>query len=170
MKSGGKKKNKLAAYAALWALDRSLPGFDEFVAAYHHRCDDIGLEAFETAAAIALGLKDGLVEPGFTGILDALEEINQGTELGLILGQGAESAARAWGLPLPSEDGPRKSTGLAEADDFFLDSVGLCAFAYSVLLDTPDLWAALEDMLKAKYGPSFNAGKLKLLAAKIKRN
>lgn len=152
----GAKKNKLAAYAALWGFEPNQPGLDEFVAAYHRGCDDIGLEAFETAAAIALGLKAGLVGPDFSGILKALEEINRGTELGFILGRGGESAALAWDLPLPAENGPRKSTGLEEAEELFLDSVGLCAFAYSVMLNNAELWAALEDLLKAKYGPSFD--------------
>ena len=160
----GVKKNKLAAYAALWGLDRDAQEFGGFVADYHRLCDDIGLEAFETAAAIATGLAAGLVTAGFNGILAALGEISRGTELGLILGEGAQSAGQAWGILPSTEAGPRKSAGRSEAEDIFLDSVGLCAYAYSVMLNNPDLWAALEDLLKAKYGPSFDSEKLKKLA------
>lgn len=167
IKKGGKKKNKLDAYAALWNLDQSLQGFDEFVAAYHRLCDDIGLEAFETAAAIAVALKAELVKPGFSGILDAVEEISRGSELGLILGNGAESAALIWGGSPTAEAGPRKSSGRSEAEDIFLDSVGLCAFAYSAMLADSSLWEALEELLKAKYGPSFDAEKLKHLVEKV---
>jgi hypothetical protein len=156
----GGKKNKAAAYAALWGLDAAQLGFGDFVAAYHHSCDDIGLEAFETAGAIALGLKAGAVRPGCGGVLAALEEISRGSELGRLLGQGAAAAARAWGLPL-SEKGPRKNTGLTEAEDFFLDSVGLCAFAYAALPGDAELRAALEALLRAKYGAAFDAETLR---------
>ena len=169
IKKGGKKKNKPAAYAALWCLDRSSPGFDEFVAAYHRLCDDIGLEAFETAAALAVGLKAGLVKSGFSGILAAVEEISRGSELGLILGNGAESAALIWGVTSDAAAGPRKTSGRSETEDIFLDSMGLCAFAYSALPADSSLWQALEELLKAKYGPGFDIEKLKNLAREARK-
>lgn len=169
IRKDGKKKNKLAAYAALWGLDQTLEGFGEFVAAYHQRCDDIGLEAFETAAAIAVGIKAGRVTATFSGILEVLGEISRGTKLGLILGNGAEAAGLLWGQTRPSGTGPRKSTGRSEAEDIFLDSTGLCAFAYSVMLADPGLWEALDSLLKAKYGPSFDTEKLKNMASEIER-
>ncbi len=157
------KKNKQAAYAALWGLDQRAFGFANFVAAYHERCDDIGLEAFETAAAIALGLEAGKVKADFGGVLEALEEISRGTDLGLILGNGAESARLAFRLAQPRRIGPRKSGGHSEAEDIFLDSTGLCAFAYSLMPENPALWEALDSLLKAKYGPSFDGDNLKRL-------
>lgn len=163
---GGQKKDKAAAYAALWGLERGADGFDEFLAAYHRLCDDIGLEAFETAAAIALGLQARLAEASFRGILEAVEQISRGTELGRLLGGGAESAGLILGLAPRAGAGPRKSPGRSEAEDFFLDSTGLCAYAYSALPDNPDLWEALEELLKAKYGPSFDVEKLKNMAPK----
>lgn len=163
---GGQKKDKAAAYAALWGLERGSGGFDEFLAAYHRLCDDIGLEAFETAAAIALGLQAGLAEATFQGILAAVEQISRGTDLGRLFGGGAEAAGLILGFTPRAGAGPQKSPGLSEAEDFFLDSAGLCAFAYSALPDNPDLWAALEELLKAKYGPSFDPEKLKNMAPK----
>lgn len=165
----GVKKNKLAAYAALWDLDLEMPGFDEFVAAYHRRCDDIGLEAFETAAALAVGLKAGRVAAGFSGILKAVDEISRGTELGRILGNGAESAGSVWGLAPQADIGPRKKTGRSAAEEIFLDSTGLCAFAYSAMLINSNLWEEMDSMLKAKYGPSFDSDKLKNMASAIER-
>jgi len=161
---GVKKTDKAAAYAALWGLDEAAPGFGEFLSAYHRRCDDIGLEAFETAAAIALALKAGLAEANFQGIVETVEQISRGTELGLIVGNGAKSAGLVWGLSPDTDIGPRKSPGHSEARDFFLDSTGLCAFAYSALSASPDLWAALEELLKAKYGPIFDGEKMKEMA------
>lgn len=165
----GVKKNKLAAYALLWGLDQGIEGLGELVTAYHQRCDDIGLEAFETAAAIAAGIEAGKVAASSGGILQAVEEISRGTELGLILGNGAESARLVWGLAPQAGTGPRKNTGRSEAEDIFLDSTGLCAFAYSLMLADPCLWEALDSLLKAKYGPSFDSAKLKNMAAGIER-
>jgi aldehyde:ferredoxin oxidoreductase len=159
-KENSGKKKKLAAYAALWGLDQSLDGFDEFVAAYHRHCDDVGVDAFETARAIAMGQAVGLVAAGFGGILEAVNEISRGSNLGRILGNGAGRAALAWNVT-PPEAGPRKKAGHPESEVFFLDSVGLCAFAYSAMPPGSELWEVLSDLLKAKYGPSFDGEKLK---------
>lgn len=160
--NGGHKK-KYAAYAALWGLDRHAHGFEDFVAAYHHLCNDIGLDAFETAGAIALAIQSGRVAQTLSAILGAVEEISRGTDLGRILGGGAEAAGRAFGLAPPAQ-GPRKETGHSEAEDYFLDSVGLCAFAYARLPHSQELWAALEELLAAKYGPAFTGENLWNLA------
>ncbi len=161
---GGRKKNRLDAYAALWRLDRRVPGFGDFVAAYHRLCDDIGVEAFEIAAAIASGIKAGRVAADENAILQAVGEISEGTALGRTLGGGAADAGRAWGVTPPAEARPRKETGRSEAEEIFLDTMGLCAFACSRLTENRGLWISLTDLLKAKYGPAFDGEKITRLA------
>ncbi|MDR0882805.1 MAG: aldehyde ferredoxin oxidoreductase C-terminal domain-containing protein [Candidatus Adiutrix sp.] len=147
----GGRGDKLAAYGALWGL--AGPELGELVAAYHHRCDDLGLEAFETARALALARQTGRLEASPGGLLAALDEIDQGTELGRILGSGAEIAARAFGLSLAGAPaGPAKTSGPSPEEDALMDTLGLCGFAAAGLAGNPAAWAALAAMLEAKTG------------------
>ena len=163
-----KKKNKLEAYAALWGLDIEA-GFGGFVASYHHLCDDIGVEAFETAQAVALAMEAGIVPRSAPAILQAVEEISIGSELGRIIGHGPEYAAERWGVKLTGKAGPSKDSGHSEMDEIFLDSTGLCAFAYSIIKTGSEFWTNLGDLLKAKYGPDFDVEKLRRMVQEAGR-
>ncbi len=156
---GGGGGKKAAAYAALWSLDPDWPGLADLLAEYHRRCDDLGVEAFETAGAVAAALRAGAVAPGGEAILRAVEEIGRGTGLGLILGSGAAGAARRFG-PAAVEAGPTKEvTGSPEAAAM-MDTLGICAFAAAELPKRPEAARALADILKAKYGRPFSPAEL----------
>lgn len=157
---GGKNKDKLGDYARLWSLAPDDPALAALVAEYHRLCDDIGLEAFETARAIALARLAGAVNEEPPAILEALQEAGRGTALGRAIGSGAAAAARHFGLAAPADSGPKKHSGSAPEVEAFLDTVGLCAPAYPPLADSPEARAALADMLRAKYGRDFSAGEL----------
>lgn len=160
---GGKNKDKLGGYARLWSLAPDDPGLAALVAEYHRLCDDIGLEAFETARAIALAQKAGAVAPGPSAVLAALKEAGQGTELGRIIGSGAAAAARRFGLELSEDSGPKKHSGSPPEVEAFLDTAGLCAPAYPLLAENHEARAALAEMLGARYGRDFSPGELAAL-------
>lgn len=161
---GGKNKDKLGDYARLWSFAPDHPGLAELVAAYHRLCDDIGLEAFETARAIALARQVGAVGESQEDILEALREVGRGTVLGLAIGSGLAAAADYFGLPEPFiEEGPKKHFAASPANNAFLDTIGLCAPAYPRLNDSLEAWDALAAMLKARYGRDFTPGELSAL-------
>lgn len=160
---GGRNKDKLGGYARLWSLAPDDPTLAALVAEYHRLCDDIGLEAFETARVIALAQQAGAVGTGPSAIMGALKEAGQGTALGRIIGSGSAAAARRFGLTEPADSGPKKHSGSPPDVEAFLDTAGLCAPAYPLLADNPEARAALAEMLRARYGRDFTAGELAAL-------
>jgi|GEM_PF-2833379 len=161
-RQGGKNKEKLGDYARLWSLAPDDPGLPALVADYHRLCDDIGLEAFETARAIALAQAAGAVAFGPSAILEALKETGQGTDLGRIIGSGSVAAARHFGVS-PLDSGPKKHSGPSPEADAFMDTIGLCAPAYPLLDNNLEAQTALAEMLRARYGRDFSAGELAAL-------
>lgn len=161
---GGKKKSRLGEYARLWSLAPDQPGLAELVAAYQHLCDDIGLEAFETARAIALARRTGAVGESPEDILESLGEVGRGTALGRIIGSGSIAAADYFReQDQLVEEGPKKHSGTSPVDDAFLDTIGLCAPAYPPLMGCPEALEAMAAMLKARYGRDFTVGELNSL-------
>jgi aldehyde:ferredoxin oxidoreductase len=62
-------------------------------------CDDYGLDTIETGSALAVAAEAGLMDFGdSTKAKDLINEMEQGTLLGRILGQGAVIAARVLGV------------------------------------------------------------------------
>lgn len=62
-------------------------------------CDDIGIDSIETAVTVAVAMEGGVIPFGDAqGMLDLLKEIEKGTYLGRILGNGAEFTGRALGV------------------------------------------------------------------------
>lgn len=62
-------------------------------------CDELGLDTIETGSAIAQAMEAGVFRFGEAeDVRKALEEIQKGTPLGRILGQGAAFTAQAFGL------------------------------------------------------------------------
>ncbi len=168
----GKKQNKRLAYAALWGLDPDAPDFPQFLADYHRLTDDLGVEAFDVARTLALARRAGLISPGSpAAILEAVAEIGRGTDLGRLLGSGAAHAARVWGFPPEPEAGPVKATGLDPEAAALADTLGLCAFAARALAAgpeaAPEAWAALAEVLRAKYGRAFTPGDWTALGRRI---
>jgi len=97
-------------------------GIDDLdtVLAMEKRCDDLGLDTIEVGVALGVLNEAGLYSFG-DGLraLDLINEIAQGTVLGRILGQGAETTCRVFSISrVPTVKGqgvpahePRKETG-----------------------------------------------------------
>jgi aldehyde:ferredoxin oxidoreductase len=74
-------------------------GNPDAIARIDRFCDEIGIDTIETGSAIAQAMEAGIIEVGdANGVLKALEEIENGTPLGRILGQGTVMVAHAYGL------------------------------------------------------------------------
>lgn len=69
------------------------------VARFDRLCDDIGIDTIETGAAIGVAMEAGLLEFGDTeGIIDLLEQIGKGTVLGRVIGCGAQTTGKVFGV------------------------------------------------------------------------
>jgi aldehyde:ferredoxin oxidoreductase len=97
-------KNKLTAgfeYESIWAMgaDCCVEDLDQ-IAEADKIMDDIGIDTIETSVAFGVAMEGGVLEFGDgAGILRILkEEITKGTGLGRIIGNGAGSVGRAFGL------------------------------------------------------------------------
>jgi len=69
------------------------------VARMDRLCDDIGLDTIETGNAFGVAMEAGVARFGdWQAAIGLLEEIRQGTPLGRVLGSGAETVARVFGV------------------------------------------------------------------------
>ena len=88
-------------YESIWAMgaDCCVDNLD-CIAEADHLMDDIGIDSIETSVAMGVAMEGGLLEFGDgEGICRLLrEEVAQGTPLGRIIGCGAASVGRAFGV------------------------------------------------------------------------
>lgn len=69
------------------------------IAEMNHLCNQVGVDAIETGAAIGVAMEAGIVEFGDAeGAKDLIRQIGQGTYLGRILGNGAKITGRLLGI------------------------------------------------------------------------
>lgn len=62
-------------------------------------CDDLGLDTMETGCTLAVCMEAGKIEFGDEeGALKLLQEMKEGTELGMLLGQGTECVGKELGV------------------------------------------------------------------------
>lgn len=98
-----KKKYKTSGfeYESIWAMgaDCCVDNLD-CIAEADHLMDDIGIDSIETSVAMGVAMEGGLLEFGDgEGICRILrEEVAKGTPLGRIIGCGAGSVGRAFGV------------------------------------------------------------------------
>ncbi|MCB2181602.1 MAG: aldehyde ferredoxin oxidoreductase [Desulfobulbaceae bacterium] len=98
-----KKKYKTSGfeYESIWALgaDCAVDNLDH-IAEADHLLDDIGIDSIETAVAIGVAMEAGVLEFGDgEGLVRILrEEVAKGTPLGRIIGAGAATVGRAYGV------------------------------------------------------------------------
>ncbi len=97
-------KDKLTAgfeYESIWAMGAGCCVEDlDQIAEADKIMDDIGIDTIETSVAMGVAMEGGVLEFGDgAGILKILkEEVTKGTGLGRIIGNGAGSVGRAFGL------------------------------------------------------------------------
>jgi aldehyde:ferredoxin oxidoreductase len=83
------------------ALVGSNLGFDHLddVARINYLCNDFGLDTIETGAALGVAIEAGLAAYGdLESITALLEQVPQGTEIGLMIGNGAVATGKALGI------------------------------------------------------------------------
>jgi len=69
------------------------------VAKINAACNDIGIDTIETGAVIGVAMEAGLLPFGDgDGVLKLLEEIQNHTEIGKLLGEGTYRAGKHWGV------------------------------------------------------------------------
>lgn len=173
-------------------------------------CDDIGIDSIETAVAVATAMEGGVIPFGDgQGMLNLLKEIEKGSHIGRILGNGAAFVGKAFGLTrvavvknqaLPAYDpravkgvgvtyattpmGADHTAGYSVATNILkvggdinplakegnidlsrnlqvataaIDSAGLCLFVAFALLDNPDTFNAMIELISAKSGSPMTA-------------
>jgi aldehyde:ferredoxin oxidoreductase len=88
-------------YESIWAMGADCCVDDlDYIAEADSLMDDIGVDSIETSVAMGVAMEGGLLEFGDgAGICRLLkEEVGKGTGLGRILGGGAASVGRAFGV------------------------------------------------------------------------
>jgi len=97
----GKYKTSGFEYESIWAMgaDCCVDNLDQ-IAEADHIMDDIGIDTIETSVAMGVAMEAGVLDFGDgAGALRILrEEIARGTPLGRIIGCGAASVGRAFGI------------------------------------------------------------------------
>ena len=69
------------------------------VARLNYMCNDFGLDTIETGAALGIVIEAGMAQFGDTeGIVSLLEQVGEGTVLGRVIGNGAVTAGRVFGI------------------------------------------------------------------------
>lgn len=83
---------------ALVGSNLGLGNLDD-VAKINYMCNDFGLDTIETGAALAVAIEAGLATFGnFESIKALLEQVGEGTALGRIIGNGAATTGRVFGI------------------------------------------------------------------------
>jgi len=97
----GKYKTSGFEYESIWAVgaDCTVDNLDQ-IAEMDHLMDDIGIDTIETAVAFGVAMQGGVLEFGDAGEMIRIlkEEIAQGTALGRVIGNGAGSVGRTYGV------------------------------------------------------------------------
>ncbi len=97
---GGEEITSCLEYESAWALGADC-GIDnlEDVAKMNALCNAYGLDTIETGVAIAVAMEGGLLPFGDSkGALELIHEIGKGTPKGRIIGAGAATTGRAFGV------------------------------------------------------------------------
>ncbi len=207
----GKFVSKAPEYETVWANGPNCGIQDlDAIARMDRIYDDIGMDTIDGGAAIAVAMEGGVIPFGdVEGALSLLKEIDAGTPLGRILGNGALITGKTFGVKhipvvkgqaLPAYDpravkgmgvtyatttmGADHTAGYSVAANILgvggsvnplgtegqvdlsrslqiatagLDSTGLCLFVAFAVLDQPQTFQAMIDMINAMFGLSLTA-------------
>ncbi|MFH1766292.1 MAG: aldehyde ferredoxin oxidoreductase C-terminal domain-containing protein [Gemmatimonadota bacterium] len=217
----GKYVTKQVEYETVWAHGANC-GIDDLdvIAELDRLDDDFGLDTIEMGAAIAVAMEAGVAKFGDgKAAIELLHEVGNGTPLGRILGSGAATTARVFGLEhapcvkgqaMPAYDpravkgigvtyatspmGADHTAGYAVATNILkvggdvdplkaegqaalsknlqiataaIDATGMCLFVAFAVLDQPETFQALVDLLNAYYGWDLDADGVAAYGRKI---
>jgi len=213
--------SKQPEYETVWAHGGHC-GIDDLdkIAMLDHLDDDIGIDTIETGVAIGVAMDAGIIKFGDAdGAIRLVKEIGEGTPLGRILGSGAGTTGKVFGVErvpvvknqaLPAYDprsvkgigvtyatspmgadhtagyciatnilksggyvDPLKTEGQVELSRNLqvataaIDATGLCLFIAFAILDQPETFQAMLDMINAFYGLEMTADSVTELGQKI---
>jgi aldehyde:ferredoxin oxidoreductase len=88
-------------YETIWSMG-GMTGIDDLdtIARLDFLCDDIGLDTMNTGVAISVAMDAGKLDFGDgPGAIDLLEQIGQGTPLGMVVGNGPDAVGKHFGHP-----------------------------------------------------------------------
>jgi len=217
----GNYVTKQPEYETVWAHGGNCGICDlDAIAKLDYMDDDFGLDTIEMGVTIGVAMEAGLLKFGDAeGAINLVKEVGSGTPLGRILGSGAATAARAYGIErapvvkgqgMPAYDpravkgigvtyatspmgadhtagyavatnilkvggdvDPLSSEGQAELSQNLqiataaVDSTGMCLFIAFAVLDQPETFQALIDLLNAYYGLSLTADDVAALGKSV---
>lgn len=212
---------KQPEYETVWAHGGNCGISDlDAIAKLDFMDDNFGLDTIEMGVTLGVAMDAGLIKFGDAqGAIRLLEEVGKGTPLGRILGNGAATTGKVFGVErvpvvkgqaLPAYDpravqgigvtyatspmGADHTAGYAVATNILkvgghvdplkpegqialsrdlqiataaIDSTGMCLFIAFALLDQPDTFQALLDMLNAFYGLNMTGDDVVALGKRI---
>lgn len=101
MDKDGKYLTSGFEYETIWGLGANccIDNLDDLATADHHM-DDIGIDSIETAVAFGVAMEGGVLEFGDSKEMVRIikDEIGKGTPLGRIMGSGAETVGKTYGV------------------------------------------------------------------------
>jgi aldehyde:ferredoxin oxidoreductase len=220
----GQYLTKQPEYETVWAHGGNC-GIDDLdaIAMLDRLDDDFGVDTIEMGATIAVAMEAGIAKFGDAeAAINLVKEVGAGTPLGRILGSGAATTGKVFGVErvpvvkgqaMPAYDprgvqgigvtyatstmGADHTAGYAVATNILgvggnvdplkpegqidlsrnlqiataaVDSTGMCLFIAFAVLDQPETFQALIDMLNAFYGLSLTADDVVALGKSVLKN
>jgi aldehyde:ferredoxin oxidoreductase len=220
----GKFLTKQPEYETVWAHGANC-GIDDMdtIAMLDRLDDDFGLDTIEMGATVAVAMEAGLLKFGDAkGAIELIKEVGKGTPLGRIIGAGAATTAKAFGLEhapvvkgqaMPAYDpraimgigvtyatspmGADHTAGYAIATNILkvggfvdplkpegqielsrnlqiataaIDATGMCLFIAFAVLDQPETFQAMLDLLNSFYGLSLTGDDVVALGKSVLTN
>ena len=220
----GNYVTKQPEYETVWAHGGNCGICDlDDIAKLDYLDDNYGLDTIEMGVTIGVAMEAGLLKFGDAdGAINLVNEVGKGTPLGRILGSGAATTARAYGIErapvvkgqaMPAYDpravkgigvtyatspmgadhtagyavatnilkvggdvDPLSSEGQAELSQNLqiataaVDSTGMCLFIAFAVLDQPETFQALIDLLNSYYELSLTADDVAALGKSVLQN
>lgn len=96
----GKLIGKWPEYETIWCFgpDSNIDDLD-LIAHFDYLCDDYGVDTIDVGSAISVAMAGGGIPQGDgKAVLEALHGISEGTPLGRVIGCGAETTGRVYGV------------------------------------------------------------------------
>jgi aldehyde:ferredoxin oxidoreductase len=217
----GKYQSKQAEYETVWSFGGNLGINDlDTIQALDRLCDDAGIDTIDAGVAVGVAMEGGLLPFGDgPGAIRLLTEVGKGTPLGRIIGSGAGTTGKAFGVErvpvvknqaLPAYDpravqgmgvtyattpmgadhtagyavtanilrvggfvDPLKPEGQVELSRNLqiataaIDSTGMCLFVAFPVLDQPETFNAMVELLNGFYDINLTADDVTALGKKV---
>ena len=96
----GKFQSKWPEYETLWCFGpHSGIGDLDAISKYDYMCDDIGVDTIDVGVAVGVAMAGGAIPYGDTkAVLDVMNGISEGSPMGRIIGCGAATTGRVFGV------------------------------------------------------------------------